>query len=134
MSKQTWPIIAVRNVAESSEWYTRLLDATNNHPGETVFDQIVDKDGTVLLCLHHWGPSGLRGNHHYPSLSNPEQGNPGKGLLLWFVVDDFDSAWKRAQSLGAAIDEPPNRDNGTLKRAFVIRDPDGYHVAVNETR
>ena len=132
--KRIWPIVAVRNVAESSTWYARLLNAANNHPGATVFDQIVDKDGAVLLCLHHWGPSGLRGDHNYPSLSNPEPGNPGKGLLLWFVVDDFDEAWKRAQALAATIEEPPNTDNGTLMRAFVIRDPDGYYVAVNETR
>ena len=64
---------------------------------------------------------------------NPD-GNPGKGLLLWFVVDDFDEAWTRAQAIGASIAEPPNTDNGTFMRAFVIRDPDGYYVAVNETR
>ena len=52
--KRTWPIIAVNNVAESAAWYTRLLNANNNHPGATVFDQILDTDGTVLLCLHHW--------------------------------------------------------------------------------
>ena len=132
--KRIWPMVAVRNVTESSAWYAKLLDAEDNHPGATVFDQIVDKDGAVLLCLHHWGPSGLRGDHSYPSLSNPGEGHPGKGLLLWFVVDDFDAAWKRAQALGAAIEEPPNTDNGTLMRAFVIRDPDGYCVAVNETR
>ena len=132
--KRIWPIVAVRDVAESSTWYARLLNATNNHPGATVFDQIVDKDGAVLLCLHHWGPSGLRGDHNYASLSNPEPGTPGKGLLLWFVVDDFDEAWEAAQALGAPIEEPPNTDNGTFMRAFVIRDPDGYYVAVNETR
>jgi catechol 2,3-dioxygenase-like lactoylglutathione lyase family enzyme len=132
--KRVWPILAVRNVVQSSAWYAKLLDAEDNHPGATVFDQIVDKDGAVLLCLHHWGPSGLRGDHSYPSLSNAGQGVPGKGLLLWFVVDDFDAAWKRAQALGATIEEPPNADNGTLMRAFVVRDPDGYSVAVNETR
>ena len=131
--KRIWPMVAVKNVVESSAWYPKLLNAANNHPGGTVFNQIVDKDGTVLLCLHHWGPSGLRGDHHYPSLSNPD-GNPGKGLLLWFVVDDFDEAWTRAQAIGASIAEPPNTDNGTFMRAFVIRDPDGYYVAVNETR
>jgi catechol 2,3-dioxygenase-like lactoylglutathione lyase family enzyme len=132
--KRTWPMVAVRNVAESSTWYARLLNAANTHPGATVFDQIVDEDGAVLLCLHHWGPSGLRGDHNYASLSHPEQATPGKGLLLWFVVDDFDEAWQRAQALGAPIEEPPNTDNGTLMRAFVIRDPDGYYLAVNETR
>ncbi len=102
--------------------------------GATVFDQIVDRDGTVLLCLHRWGPSGLRGDHYYPSLSQPAKGHEGNGLLLWFVVDHFDSAWERAQTLSASIEEQPNEDNGTCMRAFVVRDPDGYYVAVNETR
>lgn len=132
--KRTWPIVAVADVIKSSAWYTRLLDAQHTHPGATVFDQIVDRDATVLLCLHHWGPSGPRGDHNWPSLSKPAQGGPGTGLLLWFVVDDFDAAWERAQMLGTAIEESPNTDNGTGMRAFVVRDPDGYYVAVNEAR
>jgi uncharacterized glyoxalase superfamily protein PhnB len=54
--------------------------------------------------------------------------------LLWFVVDDFDEAWRRAQEMGATIDESPNTDNGTGMRAFVVRDPEGYYVTVNEAR
>ena len=132
--KRTWPIVAVRDVPKSAAWYNQLLNARNTHPGARVFDVIIDEDGAVLLCLHHWGPSGPRGDHHWPSLANPEQNCTGKGLLLWFVVDDFDSAWKRAQALGSAIEEAPNTDNGTSMRAFVVRDPDGYYVAVNEAR
>lgn len=132
--KRNWPIVAVANVPKSSAWYGRLLDAGNNHPGGTTFDQILDNDGTVLLCLHHWGPSGRQGDHHWVSLSDPAGGHIGNGLLLWFVVEDFDAAWERAQAMGAAIEEPPNTDNGTSMRAFVVRDPDGYYVAVNETR
>jgi hypothetical protein len=55
-------------------------------------------------------------------------------LLLGFVVDDFDSAWERVQNLASSIEEAPNSDNGTVMRAFVVRDPDGYYVAVNEAR
>ena len=110
----------------------KLLGARNTHPGATVFNQIINEDGTVLLCLHHWGPSGRRGDHHWPSLSNPGAGEIWNGLLLWFVVDDFDEAWERARELGAVIEETPNADNGTGMRAFVVRDPDGYYVAVNE--
>ncbi len=132
--KRTWPMIAVRDVSASATWYTRLLSAKNNHPGAIVFDQIVDTDGTVLLCLHHWGPSGLRGDHHYAPLSQADNGQIGNGLLLWFVVDDFDAAWERAQQVSASIVERPNDDNGTFRRAFVLRDPDGYYVAVNEVR
>ena len=129
-----WTIIAVASVPRSVAWYVELLAARNSHPGATVFDQIIAKDETVLLCLHCWGPSGPRGNHHWPSLANPSAGEIGNGLLLWFVIDDFDAAWERARRLGAPIEEPPNTDNGTGLRAFVVRDPDGYHVAINETR
>jgi uncharacterized glyoxalase superfamily protein PhnB len=126
--KRIWPIIGVADVTKSADWYRRLLDSKNNHLPGSVFDQILDEDGAVLVCLHRWG------DHNHPSLSNPEQGNTGKGLLLWFVVDDFDSVWERAQLLGTAIEQSPNTDNGTSMRAFVVRDPDGYYVAVNETR
>ena len=32
----------------------------------------------------------------------------------------------------AEIEEEPNSDNGTGMPTFVIRDPDGYHVAINQ--
>lgn len=132
--KRVWPILAVSDVPESAAWYMRLLQARQTHPGGTVFDQIVDLDGTVLLCLHHWGPSGPRGDHHWPTLANRPEEGLGNGLLLWFVVDDFDAAWERARALGTPVEEEPGTDNGTGMRAFVVRDLDGYHVAVNEAR
>jgi len=49
--KRTWPIVAVRNVAESSAWYTRLLNATNNHPRATVFEAAIEatiKEGHMV--------------------------------------------------------------------------------------
>src|SRR5437868_4694834 len=101
--KRVWPIIAVNDVVKSSAWYVNLLDAQNTHTGNTVFDQILDRDGTVLLCLHRWGPSGPRGDHHWPSLAKPVEGAVGNGLLLWFVLDNIDAAWTRAQASGAKI-------------------------------
>ena len=94
--KRPWPIIAVADVTKSATWYMALLNAQQNHPGATVFNQILDGDGTILLCLHRWGPSGPRGDHNWPSLVDPGNGRVGNGLLLWFVVDDFDAAWERA--------------------------------------
>jgi len=131
LMNRTWTIIAVNDVPSSAAWYSELLGAHNNHPGGKAFDQILDSDGTVLLCLHHWGPSGRNGDHHWAPLSLRSDG-VGNGLLLWFVVDGFDAAYDRARALKAPIEEAPNDDNGTGKRAFVIRDPDGYYVAVNE--
>lgn len=132
--KRVWPIVAVSDVEKSSGWYVSLLGARQNHPGATVFNQIHDEDGAILLCLHRWGPSGPRGDHEWPSLASPGEGAVGNGLLLWFVVDDFEAAWGRAVSLGATVHESPNVDNGTGMRAFVVRDPDGYYVTVNEAR
>ena len=132
--KRPWPIIAVADVVATSKWYMTLLGAQENHPGATVFNQILDQDGTILLCPHWWGPSGPRRDHKWPSLMEKPEGPVGNGLLLWFVVDDFDAAWMRAQKMGATIDETPNTDNGTGMRAFVLRDPDGYYVTVNEVR
>jgi catechol 2,3-dioxygenase-like lactoylglutathione lyase family enzyme len=130
--KRVWPIIAVSDVPASAEWYMQLLDARQTHRGGTTFDQIVDEDGSVLLCLHYWGPTGASGNHAWPTLLAPGPSDEN-GLLLWFVVDDFGQAWERAMALAAVVEEAPNTDNGTGKPAFVIRDPDGYHVAVNES-
>ena len=132
--KRVWPIIAVSDVQGSAAWYLQLLKARQTHPGSKVFDQIIDTDGTVLLCLHHWGPSGPNGDHNWSTLSKPPEKDLGNGLLLWFVVDDFNSAWERAQGLGTPVEEAPGTDNGTGKRAFVIQDPDGYHIAVNEAQ
>ncbi|MCA8943494.1 MAG: VOC family protein [Planctomycetes bacterium] len=128
-----WPILAVADVAKSAAWYGGLLAARNTHPGATVFDQVVADDGTVLLCLHHWGPSGPGGDHVWPSLAK-RTSEVGNGFLGWFVVDDFDAAWARAQALGAEVVEAPNNDNGTGMPAFAVRDPDGYHVVVNASR
>jgi hypothetical protein len=111
-----------------------LLGAVQSHPGSKVFDQILSDDREVLLCLHWWGPSGSKGDHYWATLSNPAHGGTANGLLLWFIVDDFDAAWQRAQTLNRPIHESPSTDNGTGMRAFVIVDPDGYHVAINEHR
>jgi hypothetical protein len=110
-----------------------LLGAQQTHPGSTIFDQIVDEDGTVLLCLHYWGPTGASGKHIWPTLLTPGE-NDSNGILLWFVVEDFEHAWERARVLGTMIEEEPNLDNGTGRPAFVVQDPDGYHVVVNESR
>lgn len=131
---RAWPIIAVADVRKSSAWYTSLLGGEDNHAASTVFNQVLDKDGTILLCLHHWGPSGPNGNHNWPTLADPGGGGTGNGLLLWFVVTDFDEAWQRAQILGAKVAETPNRDNGTGMRAFMVSDPDGYFIVINEGR
>jgi hypothetical protein len=87
--KRTWTIVGVRDVAGSFKWYQSLFGQPETPPSHDDFGQILDTDGTVLLCLHQWGA------HEHPSLMSPHEASPGNGLLLFFRVDDFDMALKR---------------------------------------
>ena len=123
--KRTWTIIGVANVARALNWYQRLFGQVEAPPAHHHFGQVVDTDGTVLLCLHEWGA------HKHPSLKSAEAAPPGNGLLLFFRVDDFDSALWRARALVTAFEEEAhlNPNTGTLE--FSLRDPDGYFVTIS---
>src|SRR5205807_5913620 len=51
----------------SFKWYQSLFGQPETRPGHADFGQILDSDGTVLLCLHQWGA------HEHPSLMSPGQ-------------------------------------------------------------
>ena len=123
--KRTWTIIGVSDVQSSFKWYQSLFGQPETQPGHAYFGQILDSDGTVLLCLHEWGA------HEHPSLMSPDHAQPGNGLLLFFRVDDFDMALPRARSLVARFEEEPNRNPSTGTMEFSLRDPDGYYVTIS---
>src|SRR5436309_9507074 len=58
--KRTWTIIGVSDVPGSFKWYQSLFGQPKTPPGHDHFGQILDTDGTVLLCLHQWGAHGHR--------------------------------------------------------------------------
>ena len=122
--KRIWPIIGVRDVQASSQWYQSILGCANNHPSST-FDQIIDSDRTVLVCLHHWG------EHEHPTLMRPDTAAPGNGLLLFFRVDDFDAALRRARDLVRRFEQEPGINPNTETMEFSVRDPDGYYVTIS---
>jgi hypothetical protein len=66
-------------------------------------------------------------------LLSPARGEPGNGLLLFFRVDDFDMALKRARALVARFEEEPHVNPSTQTREFSLRDPDGYYVTISAT-
>lgn len=123
--KRTWTIIGVADVARSFKWYQRLFGQAETSPAHSYFGQILDTDGTVLLCLHQWG------THDHPTLTSPDHVQPGNGLLLFFRVDDFDDALRRARALTARIAEEPHMNPSTGTSEFALRDPDGYYVMVS---
>ena len=122
--KRTWTIIGVRDVAASCRWYQSLFGQPETPPAHSYFGQILDSDGTVLLCLHEWG------EHDHPSLRSPDHATPGNGLLLFFRVDDFDTALARARAL-CRLDEDPGVNPNTGTQEFALRDPDGYYVMIS---
>lgn len=125
--KRTWTIIAVADVHRSFRWYQSLLGLPESAPAHDYFGQIVDTDGTVLLCLHEWG------EHDHPSLRSADHAEPGNGLLLFFRVDDFEMAVPRGRALVERLEEEPQVNPSTGTPEFSLRDPDGYYVTVSGT-
>jgi catechol 2,3-dioxygenase-like lactoylglutathione lyase family enzyme len=123
--KRTWTIIGVKDVTASVKWYQSLFGQPQTPPAHSYFGQILDADGTVLLCLHEWGA------HEHPTLTSPEDATPGNGLILFFRVDDFEATLQRARTLVAQLEEEPNVNQATGTMEFAVRDPDGYYVMVS---
>ncbi|MBV9878921.1 MAG: VOC family protein [Gemmatirosa sp.] len=123
--KRTWTIIGVSDVPGSVRWYQSLFGHTETAPAHDHFGQILDADGTVLLCLHAWGA------HEHPSLTSPDAAPPGNGLLLFFRVDDYEATLARARALVPRLDEEPHVNPNTGTREFSLRDPDGYYLTIS---
>lgn len=120
-----WTIIGVADVPASFKWYQALLGLRTTTPGHHDFGQVLDSDGTVLLCLHQWG------THEHPSLASPDYAKPGNGLLLFFRVDDFDKALPRGRALVSRLQEEPHVNPNTGTMECSLRDPDGYYVTIS---
>lgn len=112
-------------MSSSLKWYQSLFGQPFTPPAHDYFGQILDSDGTVLLCLHAWGA------HEHPSLMTPDLGTPGNGLLLFFRVDDLDLALQRSRSLASRFEEEPHLNPNTQTQEFSLRDPDGYYVTIS---
>ena len=123
--RRTWTIIGVEDVRGIFKWYQSLLGLPETAPAHDHFGQVLDADGTVLLCLHEWGA------HGHPSLMSPDHEQPGNGLLLFFRVDDFDLALPRARALVTRLEEESYVNPNTGSMEFSIRDPDGYYVTIS---
>jgi catechol 2,3-dioxygenase-like lactoylglutathione lyase family enzyme len=123
--RRTWTIVGVTDVPASFKWYQSLFGLPVTLPSHLYFGQILDADGTVLLCLHEWGA------HEHPSLMSPQYATPGNGLLLFFRVDDFNTALKEARALVARFEEDPHLNPSTGTMEFSLRDLDGYYVTIS---
>jgi hypothetical protein len=124
-SIQSQTLIAVRDVRASSKWYGTLLgaDTLPDHPHRDVYDRIT-VSGRIVLQLHAWD------EEDHPNLMNRDAAPVAHGVVLWFQLDDFDAAVKRARSLKAQLIEEPFVNPAPQHRELWLRDPDGYVVVV----
>ena len=119
------PLIAVRNVRESSRWYRQLLgfDSLPEHPHREVYDRM-QCAGELILQLHAWD------KEDHPNLINADAAPPGHGVLLWFEVGNFDEVVERARASHAQVILEPHINPNPKHREMWLRDPDGYVVVI----
>lgn len=119
------PLIAVRNVRASSRWYAGLLaaDSLPDHSHRDFYDRILCS-GRLVLQLHAWD------KEEHPNLVDADAAPVAHGVVLWFQLNDFDSAVERVRSLGAEIVQEPHVNPAPQHREIWLRDPDGYVVVI----
>ena len=74
-------------------------------------------------------------DHHHGPIGAPNDMPPGNGLLMWFEIDDFDSAIERVADLNAEVlmprhRNPPDGNGGPNHWEIWLRDLDGYKVVL----
>jgi catechol 2,3-dioxygenase-like lactoylglutathione lyase family enzyme len=118
------PMIAVKDVRASVEWYCRLFGCRSDVVAED-FARV--RDGDRILVLVHARDAA---EHGAWAAAAPKP--PGDGFLLWILAEDFDAVCRRASELHAQIVTGPRRNLADDAREIVLRDPDGYALAITE--
>lgn len=121
---KTDPIIAVKDVEKSSEWYQTLLGCKSAHGGAE-FDVLRDETNEVILCLHLWEA------HGHPTMAD-QSILPGNGLILYFRTDNLETVRNNAENLSCIIEKEIHLSPNSHKREFALRDPDGYYLIISE--
>lgn len=124
MTGRVWPqpLLVVRDVPRSRDFYCALLDAESGHGGDE-YEQILAA-GELVLQLHRLDVM----DHHGPLADETQP--LGNGVLVWFEVADFDAAVGRARAHGAEIATEVHENPNAKQRELWLRDPDGYTVVL----
>lgn len=118
------PIIAVKDVSISCDWYQRIFGFTRAHGGNE-FAVLRDEEGQIVLCLHAWG------EHQHPTLSEPG-GSAGNGLILYLNTTNLPVIHQRIIENAVPLASALHLNDRSLKTEFSCYDPDGYYITVTE--
>ncbi len=121
-SVRSQPLITVADVPAASRFYQTVLGATSGHGGDEYERLLVG--GELIMQLHS-----AEVGHHHGTLADHSQAT-GNGVLLWFEVDDFDSAVARTRGTGAEIVTDVHVNPNSGLREIWLRDRDGYVVVL----
>lgn len=121
---QSQPLIAVNNVTKSSKFYQAVLQCESSHGGSE-YEQLTVK-GTMILQLHRW-----EAEHNHRNLIGDEKNKTrGNGVLLWFMVDDFNKSVAAIKKTKAKILKNVETNENANHREIWFNDIDGYVVVV----
>lgn len=118
------PIIAVRDLAASSEWYCSVFNWKNLHDGDH-FRILVADNGEVMLCLHPWQQD------EHPTMMNPDI-MPGNGLILYFRTSNMAAIRQNISAHGFDVESEVHLNPNSQKMEFSIKDLDGYYLTISE--
>ena len=78
----------------------------------------------LILQLHRWDAE-----HDHGPLGDPDRRPYGNGVVLWFELDDFEAAARRASTLKVTtLRDRRLSENGNWE--LWLRDPEGYTVVL----
>ncbi|GAB3979515.1 VOC family protein [Plantactinospora veratri] len=115
-----YPVICTSRLAESRDFYTRLLG----------FEPTFEADWYV--SLRRPGPAGYELallDHDHPTLPEAYR-RPVRGLLLNFEVTDVDAEWRRLVLDSGLPAELELRSEDFGQRHFIVADPNGVLIDV----
>ena len=118
------PIIAVKDVNVSAEWYQSVFGCKRKHGGND-FAVLKDENNEILICLHAWG------QHEHPTMLNPNI-TPGNGLILYYKTSQLEAILQNIKEMEYPIEEDLHLNPNSKKKEFSLRDLDGYFWTITE--
>ncbi|QNL22902.1 glyoxalase [Hyphobacterium sp. CCMP332] len=118
------PIIAVKDINISAEWYQSVFNCKRTHGGND-FAVLEDENEEILVCLHKWG------EHGHPTMMNPNV-IPGNGLILYYKTDNLEAIRQNIENMNYPIEEEIHLSSNSKKMEFSLRDKDGYYWTITE--